>query len=481
VKTTGKYKTIFLGAVLFLTAKVVFAQSGDYAIDEPAAECVLGIEQFIELATSNDTVFEAILIDELALQYRKDLKLPARDFVLDVKADYDFFINQDREEPEGTVTLSKLFPYSGTNVSVGYQTNASFSSQVNSSEFSTSISQAIAGNAFGRATRLQDKIIGVEIDVAKHQIIEAYEDYMAKIIFAYYDWYKAYENLKVGRSSYNENLKLLDNIEQREKNSIALPIDVNKIRLQVLAKKEKLIELEEEYNSTLNFIQTAIRFQGGRDLVPQRPALYDSIEISFERDFGDFWRNSRTYKILNLLEDKTSLEVDKEADDLFPSINLRLGYVLEGDDFEIDNDDGMIFTGISMEWPFPDQADRAGHKTAKIDRKKASLDTANTHYRLFRDIKNLKLQIDKEKQLLDTAQEKIKLAHAILEDESKNYSYGKVTLNDYIASVNVLDNNRFNLILYDIQYKKLIVEWFRITDKLIDKSKINKSLNKDRL
>lgn len=39
-------------------------------------------------------------------------------------------------------------------------------------------------------------------------------------------------------NSYNENLKLLENVKQREKSSIALPIDVNKINLQVLEKKK---------------------------------------------------------------------------------------------------------------------------------------------------------------------------------------------------------------------------------------------------
>ncbi|MFH1094243.1 MAG: TolC family protein [Candidatus Omnitrophota bacterium] len=472
MKARIKFKTILFGAILLLTVKTVFAQNLNSGIDKPEAERVLGIEEFIELAAKSDTVFEEILIEELALQYRKDLKLPARDLVLDAKADYDFFVTQDREEPEGTVALSKLFPYSGTNVSAAYDTSASFSSAVNSTEFSVAVSQSIAGDAFGKSTRLQNKIIGAEIEVIRHQIVEAYEDYLAEIIWAYYDWYAAYENLNIGRSSYEDNLKLLNNIEDRRKSSIALPIDVNKIKLQVLAKKEKLIELEEAYNNKFNFIQTALRFKNTKVLIPKEPDMYSNFTISFEEDFGRFWKYSRTYKMLELLKSKTSLEVDKEADDLLPSINLRLGYKMNGDDFEIDNDEGMVFTGLSLKWPFSDQVDRAEYETAKIQLKKSGLQAINTHYRLFRDIRNLNLQIDRERQLVETAKEKISLARSILVDEEENYSYGKVTLNDYIASVNVLDTNRFNLIEYNTQYQKLIIEWLRMTDSLIGKKEL---------
>lgn len=102
----------------------------------------------------------------------------------------------------------------------------------------------------------------MEIDVIRHQVVEAYEDYFAAVITAYFDWYEAYENLQIGESSYHENLKLMENIKERQKSSIALPIDLNKITLQVLAKKETLVELQEEHANALNFIEQTIRHDG---------------------------------------------------------------------------------------------------------------------------------------------------------------------------------------------------------------------------
>ncbi|MCA9400689.1 MAG: TolC family protein, partial [Candidatus Omnitrophica bacterium] len=215
------------------------------------AQEVLDLDTFIRLASENDSRFEEILIDELPLRYQKALRLPAKDLVLGVKAQYDVFLDQNRDEADTSLSLSKLFPYTGTDVSVSYKNTPSSSSTTSSSEFTFALTQPIAENAFGAVTRLKDKIIGLENEVARFQIIEAYEDYFAAIITAYMDWYASYENLKIGDSSYQQNLKLMDNIKERQKSSIALPLDVNKIKLQVMAKRETLIQLTEEYQNAL--------------------------------------------------------------------------------------------------------------------------------------------------------------------------------------------------------------------------------------
>jgi len=460
-------------SLFFILTKVMIAEE---AIEQEKQETgkVLTINDFIELATQKDTEFEKILIDEFSLQYEKDLGLPARDIVLSVKGQYDFILNQEREDTDASVSLSKLFPFTGTSLTAEYAAAPSYTSTVISSDFNFEVSQPIAENAFGKATRLKDKIIGVEIDIAMHQIIEAYEDYLATIIVRYYDWYEAYENFKIGESSYQENLKLLQNIKDRQKNKIALSIDVNKISLQVLAKKEKLIELRGEYTDALNFIKAAIRYEGDEEIMPEEPSLYDEVMISFNDDFEAFKKKSRTYEVLNLLEEKSSLEVDEDADDLLPSIDLLLGYNVKGKDWGIKNEDSMAYVGISMDWPFPDQIEKAEYEAAKIALEKTKLSTVSIHFKLYTDIKNLSIEMGSEKELLNITKEKIGFARSVLEAETENYSFGKITLNDYIAAVNVLDNNRFNEILHNAQHYKLLIEWLRITDQLISKKDIQR-------
>lgn len=429
----------------------------------------LTLDEFVRLAAKNDDQFELILIDELELKYRKAIGLPAADLVASVKNEYNYFRRQSRGDRAMSVSLSKLFPKIGTEIEASYDTEPGFSRRQNSSSMTLMISQPIAENAFGRATRLRDNIIGLEIDVALHQIVEAYEDYLATIIKAYLAWYEAYENYKVGDSSYRANLKLQENMEERMKSNIALPIDVNKITLQVLAKKETLIDLRTAYDNALNLIEDAISHDGAEVLVPVMPKEYSDLLIQFERDYEHFRSNSRTYEVLRLLEERSSLSVKEEFDDLFPSIDLQIGTTWDWNGFEAEREDQMYFAAFTFDWGFFEQVDKAEYETAKIARDKAKLTTMNTIEQLYVNLKNISQQVDAQRELLLIAEEKISRAHAVLEDETENYSFGKVTLNDYIDAVNVYDNNRFNQVRRDVLLSTLIVEWLRLSDQLIDR------------
>lgn len=432
------------------------------------------------MATTKDTVFEQILIDELALKYQKSLKLPAKDLVLSLKQEYEFYLSQDRDSPDTVVGLNKLFPFSATEVAVAYKVGASLASANQSSELALTISQPIAENAFGRSTRLLDQIIGLEVDVASHQIVEAYEDYLATIMTAYYTWYADYESLLIGQSSYAENSKLLDSMRERERQKIALPIDVNKVKLQVLSKKEQLVALEERYKNSFNVIKRIIR-DDADICIPEESSPMTQITEEFDELFKQFKSNSRTFTILEKLETKSSLTVARDADDLLPSINMIAGYQVHGDDYGIKNEDNFVFAGISLEWPFSDQVAKAEYEISKIIGDKQKLITQNTYHRLYMQLLNLYLQIKREESLIQIAQERIDLAKFIFSDESENYSFGKVTLNDYIQAFNDLDTNRFNKIVHEAQYRKLLVEWLRLQDRLIHKKDVAAEINQLRL
>lgn len=469
---------IFTAAVLvFLNFSIL---SAEIEVKNKGAR-VLTIEEFLKTSVVKDTGFEEILIDELFLSYKKDLGLPAKDIVLSIKSQYEFFLDHDESGSAATIALSKLFPYTGTGITAQYKTVPSAVPGSDSSAFTLLISQPIARNAFGKATLLKDKIIGAEIDVIKHQVTEAYEDYLANIITTYFNWYLAYENLKIGESSYRQNLELLQNIRNRRSNSIALPIDVNKINIQVLVKKETLIKLQKKYENILNFIKQAIRQSVDDALEPTDPLMYDNRKISFDDDYEKFTKTSRTYSILNLLEEKSSLEVAYDADALLPSTNLLIGYEIDGEGTGIKNPEDMLFAGISITWPFPNQIYRAGLETSKIEDRKTRLANVNKYIQLHTDLKNLFIQIEREQKLISIAEEKIALAESILKDETRNYSYGKVTLNDFIDASNRVDESKFNRILRSVQLKILMTEWFRMTDRLISRKDIGKKYQRSNI
>ena len=366
--------------IIFLS---VFAALPAFAQEAEKVE-TLSLDEFIELACARDKVFEQILVENLKLNYKKKLELPADDIVISAKSEYEVFIKyDDKGYPIYEVTLSKLFPYTGTELEAGYNSTVKDTIIGNiDAEFYARVSQPVARNAFGKATRLLDKIVGMEIDIAKYQIVEAYENYLSLIVHIYYDWYEAYENVKTAENSYNENVKLLKNVEEREKNNIALPVDVNKVRLQVLLKEETLIALRNQFEEYTNLLKKSIGYDIEEDLLPYSKDQYDNAAIDFEADYEIFRKKSRTSVILDMLEEKSDLEVDRDADDLLPSVDLFAEYAIKSDDRYLEKDDKRVFAGVSLDYPFPGQVEHAEYETAKVEHQRRMLDKVNTHIRI---------------------------------------------------------------------------------------------------
>jgi len=463
----GLVRFVALALYLALSLPVMAANTG---------ERPLPLQEFIELATKNDPAFEAILIDRMAIQYRRDSLLPDRDLVLDVKHTHHFYLDQDRNSPVTSLSLSKLFAISGTDVSLSYDKAYSTASSSDESTLQLLVSQPIARNAFGKSNRLQDRIIGIENDVLRYQVTEAYEDYLASLTVAYYNWYSAYENLKVGQASLESSKKLLANILERKRQKIALPIDVNKMKLALAGKQENLVVLQEIYNNYNNLVSKSLANRNGVGYVPVKPGS-PAGDIQFESGYQRFTDASRTYQVLRLLEQKGTMEVARAADDLLPSTNLLLGYQVDGKDWGINNPDRSFFAGISLKWPIGHSVDKARHKLAEIEHKKTVLSNRNKYEELRTNLKSLYLQINRERELIKVSEEKSRLAEAILRDESENYSFGKVTLNDYIFAVNSVDENHFRLIEHTVARNKLLVEWLRLTDQLVRDDRTSAAAN----
>lgn len=427
----------------------------------------ISIETFIQTATQNDTRFEEILMDKMPLQYRRDAILPTRDLIVSLKHQFHLYLNGIDAGASSSISLQQLFPDTGTTASASFSKNPSYQSN-GSASLQLLVSQPIAKNAFGHNFKLQDQLIGVENDITRYQIVEAYEDYLAGLTTAWYNWYSAYENLLVSRASLSSSEKLLDNILERQRQKIALQIDVNKMKLSLIRKRENQIILENTYREISTLIASAMRLkENGTRIIPSRLKETET-PLSFETDYARFVSSSRTYELLNLLENKTTLEVKRAADDLLPSTQLLLGYQLDAQDWGLSPQQNSFFAGISMDWPVKHSSERARHKIATIERKKTALSHVNKYEELRTNLSRLFIQIEREKELMRIAKTKIQLAEDILRDESENYSFGKVSLNDYIDAVNDVDENRFSFTEHQIKLNKLIVEWKRLTDTLVD-------------
>lgn len=436
---------------------------------ETAEIMPLPLETFIEEALLSDQKFEDFLLSNMALNYQKSLQLPHEDLLLSVQEQFLVSLSGERDHLESSISLSKPLPHKGAELDAEYNVTSNNSGNDRSS-LSFTFSQSIAENAFGRSYEMLDKIIGLEVDIARHQIVEAYEDYLSGIIISYIEWWAAKENVAIAKSSLSENQKLLESVQRRLKQHISLPIDVNKTKILVIRKQERLIDLEQNLRAKTNTIQRILRIQNGIPVSPAKPDLTSRMPEQFNYSYANFLANSRTFNALRLLQNKSTVQIDQNLDSLLPSAKLLLGLETNGEETYLKNSNHQIFAGVQIDWPFQDTVNEAKLEVSKIEQKQTTLRLENANALLQNELQNLFLQMQKELQLKVTAAEKVKLATSVLQDETENYSLGKIDINDYINAVNLLDEYRFESIDRERKYLSLLSEWLRLTDQWVQKN-----------
>ena len=421
-----------------------------------ASTQTISLDTFIQLATQNDRTFHTFLLDKLRLNYQHDLTVETSELLASVAS--DFSIDADAIQNTSTLSLEKTLPTLGQTLSLGYAYTESLSDpQV----FSFAFSQDIARNAFGKSIALDTHIQSIKTDIARYQLIEAYEDYMAKLITLYYTWLRQYESYQLAQSSYIENLKVLKTVQDRQKKKVADETDVNKLKLQILAKEEQVIRFKQNYLETSLDLKRVTKLPLTDTIKPNSTIVLDTIPANLQAELRQIKATRRSFALLTLIQSQVTQQQERYARELMPSIGLSAG-VVHNDSFS-----GTL--GASFGLPLYNKKAKAQFKDAELISKRTALSSEATSDSLESNIHALHLALASQHKLVETAQRKRGLAASILSQETENYSYGKIDLNDYIQAVNRYDTTRFEEIDQKISFQQLSIEWKRLTDSLISK------------
>ena len=434
---------------------------------------VLPLADFIKIVCENSH-FEEILMNELYLQYEETLNIPHGDFILDVTAGYNFQYSEDiKESSHGlslNTSLSKLFAFSGTELTIDYKINPGGIYSENSSKLTLGIEQEIIQNAFGKTNKLKKEIAGMEKQVAKFQILEAYEDFLAALLSLYHNWYISYENVLNARSSLDDSRQLLADTSERAEYNIAKQIDLDKSQLQVLTKTELLLKAEAEYETNLIKIKDTMQTEMAED-VHIIPELYfpEIDEQKLDEDLSLFMVNSRTYNILEELKEIDDLSKVIAYNDLLPSASLYLNYSMSGEGYIfLSEREHEINFGINFLLPIFNEHDKAAYQISELNIDKSYLAAKNKMQNLNKELLILCLSIKHYIKLIELASLKIQYAESITEGEENNYKKGISDLNDLISAYNTLESNNYTRNNYLIQLNLAYIEWLRITDSLVN-------------
>ncbi len=474
----NKYLTAFL-VFIFIISSVVFVNSQENEINK------ITLNEFIKSVIKNSH-FQEILMAELQLVYQERLKDPPGELLLSVLTEsklmykdltedqirYNENIDENIQLKVG-VGLSKLFSHTGTKISGDYSILVDNNDNITHS-LGFKFEQSIAKNAFGNTARFKSIIAGFEKQIAYFQVVESYEEYLASLIVLFIDWYSAYENLQFAEKALQESLSLLKNMENKLQYNIALPVDVQKTELQVVTKKEQLLQKQLDYNNFLLQIKELISpGDSTSDVIPDFSSFFNNFSTDVEETYESFKKESRTSQMMNLVNKTNSWSLALAVDDLLPSAKLYGGFTFQREYKElIDPTESHIFDlGITMDFSIPQIGTFANFKNKKIEKDKKILNQKNKIHDFWIDFNILSRKIQNEKALLELSNQKIELSQKIVSGELRQYNQGRSSLNDLIQVYDSLDSNRLSQINHKVLFSKYYIEWLRLSDTLVSNEK----------
>ncbi len=425
------------------------------------------VKEYIEASCRNNPEFKKILIEKLYLEYRDDLDLDIGEIIAEIETSYLYSLDTDAEGMKSGITIGRLFPDTGTEISLNYQTSPAVLDR--NSAVSINISQEIAGNAFGKRYRLEKKNLDFEKEIIRYQIAEAYEDYIYYLITVYFDWLSSYRTMITARNSYKESIKLLDNITDRKRNSIADDSDVNRITLQSLSKEESVSLSENEYRNITDLLRDTCGCVSEDIIYPVDPS--SDFPDAGNLNTDDIKKKSRTYRMLSLYEKIGITEVQIKKHNLLPSVSLFSEIAASGKGYGVsDETERTLSLGISLSGIGERRYKRAALETSRIDLDKQMLENRISVNDLDIKLKTVSGNINNLKNIIKIYERKIRLSEMILESERKKFNIGKTDLSSLIDAINALDENRIKKREYESEINIYKAQWLSLTDSLVTES-----------
>jgi len=428
------------------------------------------ITLFLQHARSNSLQLQMMLLEECKLHYRNRVKFPSQDPVLSFVPVYDI----SSQAIGVRASLEGFLSFSGTRAEINMKSSVTPQSHT----LTFSILQPLVQNAFGITDRLIKKRIGTETEIARLQIAESIEDYLAVLIKLYYTWYITSENLRTARDSYLRSQEINRNVREKFRLKIADIRDVNQMRIQVIQKEETVLTLS---NTHVGLVREIFEITGSaldffcaeKKTCPQllQPMLpegaFSEIFPETKDQVKEIIRSTRAYKIISLSA-QNAADAEKESRlARLPSCNLLVDYSLSTGETKNSADNLSLAAGLSLSSPLPGIKNKAVHKTAVLERTGAHIAVTNTEINLWKTIADLRDAITFRTRLLQGMQEKIDLGREVTAQEQKLYEQGSVSLSDLITQINNLDRYRYEYISAVVALRLLHVQWLKLGDRLL--------------
>lgn len=420
----------------------------------------LTLSRFVHMAEKHDPQFRSILKDEERGRFISDLNLPGDGVVISLGDEYISGSEDSGKSFSMSAAVSKDFTQSGTRLSFKHNRTRGDDGIEDLSEFR--IEQDIFKNALGRDIRKQKTYLEKERQIIQTEATEAYENYLREITEFYIDLQTSTLMLKISENGIDEARQLFHYMKQKQKQNVALQVEVDKAELQFLQRQEDHASV---YNTFIVHHKKVESIIGVDDFnLNFQDETFDKADPSEETRMADL----RFMRILSLRRDIAQHKIALSDSAQDPSVRLIAGLNIDGSEKTISGSYRKeALVGINLEIPMWDSKLNAEKSKALHDSEKITLDEKLAVSLFLRQKKELQASFEEIRKVSELNQKKTELASRILKAENERFQNGRIEPDRIIELQTALQNARINQQKSQLRYKKQVVRWLALNDLLL--------------
>jgi hypothetical protein len=437
----------------------------------PAPEAPLSLERFLAEAVAVDANLEPIVAERLRERFHRDLSAPDRRYLVHVRGEYGVPTGGGGATSSLVASVEKELTDTGTRLTVA-ETDRDLSDR-RERLTSVTLEQPLYRNAFGENGRLLERILDDERRLIFLEVVESYEAYVASLVGVYLDFRSAYLQVRVARRLHADARTLLDQVERKRRLGIARSLDVDRIRYEVLSRREELLVAEAELASQ----RTEIAGRTGRDATT---LFVPTVDPFLDADGADYATQARialeSGRSMTLVALQSRVATDRlrwrEGEER-PAVDLIAGFQADHSErYATATDRNEAVVGVAVTAPLGDHRGEARRQEAAYAKSKALAEEGAARQNYRTSLARLRERLTRQKERVVVAGEKVALAARIADEERSRYLQGETDLDQLIGSHRTLAESRFALGKEEVALDRVALEWRSLTDRLVSEHRL---------
>ena len=431
----------------------------------PSEAETITLDDYLKVMQTHDPGYKAILADQEKVDYEKFATELNDQLTLDLTGSVIQELTADTQTSNNKATVSQFLADSGTTLALDLGHKA-LSDSESSTTLGFRIEQSILRNRFGSERGLQKSIAKLESEETRLKMEEAYEAHTSELIMRYLDWYMSYQQLSHAKQNARESKALLTHVQKRFNRKIAIDVDLEIAKLQLLEKQSDVQMQEQKFRSFTSTFEHYQGFSEPQKFTPAKtlPMMKETLPLD---NADELVKGSRLANLIKVQSELKSQERELSLEEMRDNANLSLGFKQVQDQNNDPNTRKEITLGFDWTLPTPKSLQETKLRHASYELTKTKADHAQQSIELLDKLSRLKIEITSLKNQIQTAKRGVQLASRVFKRQKQRYEQGLIDFRTLSDAQNRLDRQRFSYITYQVDLAKAHTNWLEATDRLV--------------